>query len=429
MDTGASGPWDFLTGDPKTDHLNVRRIMDTVQSLHEEGDADRQLLRAVQHTVEATGADQGLLLEPQDGELVESVFVDRLHEESGHHVRYSRRVAKAVWHTGVPDVWNGFPPDLDPGKTLPSIGMQSGMAVRLDFKNEPVAVLYVHAASTRREYGDSELKVFRALAALIGTAVQARRLAEARTAATVYAEQVALAQRVQERFSPRRVTLPAGFDVATRADVCMHLSGDYCDVIPRPDGRVAIVIGDVSGKGIRTALYASETRALTRRHMLDGDTPEATLASLNGFLVEDMEPADFMTLFLGCVGADCRSLVYASAAHNPPLLRRRDGTTETLGKTGSLLGMWPDVAYGAAGPIELRPGDVLLLYTDGIYECRNASGELYGEERLAASLDRLAQASTNAQAIEEGLIAELDAFLDGHPREDDVTCVVLRVPE
>jgi sigma-B regulation protein RsbU (phosphoserine phosphatase) len=390
-----------------------------------ETDEKRQVREAVGRAVAVTGADEGLLLEPH-GDGFRAVVVVEAEPGGRRRFAYSRKVARTVWETGTPTVWTGFPPDVDPGQSLPAIRMQSGMAVRLAFQSKPVGVLYVHAHRERREFGDTELRVFRALAALIGTALEARHLLDESSLRRRIEEQIALARQVQERFTPHETSMPASLDIAAHASVCLHLSGDYYDVIRRPDGRIALVIGDVSGKGIRTALYSSETRALVRRHMRDGDPPEVALTSVNRFLTEDMEPYDFMTLFIGLVDPTTREVVYASAAHNPPLLRRSDGELSELTRTGPALGWWTDAAFRVADPLRADPGDVLVLYTDGIYECHDARGEMYGEERLRASLDRHATTALRAEGIQRGLIADLDAFRGERPPDDDVTCVVLR---
>ena len=190
--------WDFLTGKPGEDHRNLRLIMETVESLYAETDARRQMEQAVERAVLVTDADEGLLFEERQGEPVLSAVVDREGRARSHDRRYSPALVRRVWHTGRSEVWTSLAPDyVDPGATLIDIGMQSGMAVRLDYGRSPIGLLYVHAARARREYGEAELKVFRALAGLISAAIHTRRLADQREAQIQTMEQIKLAQLVQ----------------------------------------------------------------------------------------------------------------------------------------------------------------------------------------------------------------------------------------
>ncbi|MFV1959617.1 MAG: PP2C family protein-serine/threonine phosphatase, partial [Planctomycetota bacterium] len=207
---------------------------------------------------------------------------------------------------------------------------------------------------------------------------------------------------------------------------CEGVGGDYYDVIVRGDGMSALVVGDVSDHGIGPALYMASARALIHALMKTGTSPVRTLLTLNDFLCRDMGPCDFMTVFLGVLDPATRGLAYASAGHNPPLCLRRDGTLETLDKTGPLLGMLEGATYGSEQIAPLEPGDALLLYTDGIYEAKDAFHALYGEDRLRASFECHVRAGRDARGIRDGLLEDLDIFCGSCALEDDVTCLVIR---
>jgi serine phosphatase RsbU (regulator of sigma subunit) len=122
-----------------------------------------------------------------------------------------------------------------------------------------------------------------------------------------------------------------------------------------PNNQVFVVVGDVSDHGIAPALYMASARALVHVLMNEGATPTRTLATLNGFLCRDMRPRDFMTLFLGVLDPRTRTLTYASAGHNPPLLRHADGTIESLDRAGPLLGVLEVGEQEAQGVVDLVP--------------------------------------------------------------------------
>jgi sigma-B regulation protein RsbU (phosphoserine phosphatase) len=139
-----------------------------------------------------------------------------------------------------------------------------------------------------------------------------------------------------------------------------------------------------------------------------------------------MSAATFMSLFLAVLDPTTGSLLYASAGHNPPLLHRAGGGIEELERTGPILGAMPGVQFRASAPIQLAPGDVLTLYTDGIYEARDGRDEMYGEDRFTASLERQASAGLDAKGILAGLLEDLDGFRGPQPLEDDITCLVVK---
>ena len=254
------------------------------------------------------------------------------------------------------------------------------------------------------------------------------RLEHARAERDRLERQITLANDVQKRLLPRDIRPPAGFDIAGEGRVCEALSGDYYDAIPLADEKIALVVGDVAGHGVAQALYTAETRALLH-HLLRRDPDPATaLRDVNELLERDMVLGEFMSMFVGILDAPSRTLVYASAGHNPPLLcRAGGGGVEELVRTGPLLAAMEGSEYRVSDPISLSAGDVLVLYTDGLFEARDAEDELYGEERLRDSLARHAARATGAKQVLDGLLADLDGFRgEGGTLEDDITCLVVR---
>jgi sigma-B regulation protein RsbU (phosphoserine phosphatase) len=134
-----------------------------------------------------------------------------------------------------------------------------------------------------------------------------------------------------------------------------------------------------------------------------------------------------MSLFLGLLDPARKTLTYASAGHSAPLWLRAGGTIDELPPTGPVLGPFPDATYRARGPVTLARGDAVVLFTDGIYEAQGPSDEMYGEERLQRSLVAHAAKTVNAQALLQGLYADLAAYTGARPLADDATCLVLRV--
>lgn len=237
-----------------------------------------------------------------------------------------------------------------------------------------------------------------------------------------------LAREIHSRLLPAGAPQIAGLDLAGTSIPADRVGGDFFDYILEDRmterGRgVGLVIADVAGKGLAAALLMSSFRASLLSQAQHEANPAAILGEVNQFLLRVMEPGRFVTAFLGFLDPASGTLVYASAGHNPPLLVRATGESEELAESGMILGIMDGVQY-PAGRVELRPGDLLALYTDGVTEAQSAIGELWGEGRFLDLLRRSAGAS--CAEIVARLLEELRAFEGTHGRSDDITALFVR---
>ena len=417
--------WDFLSGNLDRDRRNLHLLMDTAEELYGVLDREERKRRAVDRAVLVTGAEKGFLLTPQEGRLVPNVVRDVGGVEASRTTPYSASQAHRVWETGAA-IRGPTLEDLDPTRSIVDAEIRSIMATRLQFEDRPVGVLYVHARTATKDFTEADFQAFLALGGLIATALANARLADEAAARVELQSHLQRAREVQRRLQPEGVTTPEGLDVAGVGRVCEDLSGDYYDVVRRPDGSVGLAIGDVCGKGIRAALYGTTARALLRAQMQEGRGPAETLDAMGRFLAEDMDDWEFMTFFLAVLDPERRTLTWAGAGHDPPILRHADGRIRALESTGRPLGMDPLMAYGSAGPASLGKGDLLFLYTDGITEAMDADRRQWGEERLREAIDRLGGAGRGAGTVLADVLAEVDRFRADKPLEDDITCLVVR---
>jgi serine phosphatase RsbU (regulator of sigma subunit) len=199
------------------------------------------------------------------------------------------------------------------------------------------------------------------------------------------------------------------------------VGGDYFDLVDLGDGRVAVVVGDVAGKGMPAALLMALLQGSLRTLVTAGLRGEALVAKLNAHLCANIPPNRLVTLFYAEVEPDGR-LVYVNAGHNPPRLARAAGAIETLQGGGVALGILPDFAYERC-ETSLGSGDRLVLYTDGITEAANPRDEEFGEARLDAALS--ARRADAAEALLQGLTGEVLAFCGAARPGDDMTLVVV----
>jgi sigma-B regulation protein RsbU (phosphoserine phosphatase) len=421
--------WDILTGEAERDRRNVTILMESVAELYGLMGLDELNRRAVDRAIKVTGAERGiLLLDGDQGRLAARVARSRKGQDMPLELRYSRSVVDKVWTTGKPHqtVDAEDPSAHSLGQSIVELRLLSIMAVPLPSRGRNLGVLYVDSTVQAKEFTQADFSVMKALGGLIALAVENARLAAAQAEKQRLERELAVARDIQQRLLPKDLPIPAGLDLAAQGHPAEETSGDYYDVIPLADGRLALVVGDVSGHGLGPALFMASTRAVLHSLLHTPASPEQIMGTLNAFLKRDMPVGSFMSLFLGVLDPRTRTLAYVSAGHNPPLLVRRGGAIEELRRTGPLLGIMDGPVYRLSPPVALASGDVLVLYTDGIYEAQSAKEEMYGEERFIASLVRYAARGTKAQDVLEGTLGDLFAFTVGRPLDDDVTCLVLR---
>jgi sigma-B regulation protein RsbU (phosphoserine phosphatase) len=203
------------------------------------------------------------------------------------------------------------------------------------------------------------------------------------------------------------------------------VGGDYYDFFSRDENDLEIIIADVSGHSVGAALIMAETRTALRAQPHPAASSSAILGSLNELLYDDLSRAElFITMFYVKYNAGAGVVSYASAGHNPPLLHRRsEGGCRELDAEGLILGVREHVAFEEK-EVRLESGDVLLLYTDGIIEAKNETGELFGTGRLCATLDTLRD--TDPEQAIDAILDEVMRFSGSTSFHDDVSLVIMR---
>jgi len=237
-------------------------------------------------------------------------------------------------------------------------------------------------------------------------------------------KELAIAREIQASFLPKRAPEVPGFDLAGATQPHDEVGGDYFDFIRVSDSRLGIAIADVSGKGIPAALIMAGFRMSLLAEIRNEFTMRAVMRKVNSLLHESTERDKFVTLFYGVLDWKNRSVSYSNAGHNPPLLLRADGRVQYLLEGGVALGVLPDARYEER-PVALQPGDLLLLYTDGVSEAESSTGEQFGTERLERCLKRIAEGT--AHEILKGVVDEVTAYAGEHGLNDDLTLVVVKV--
>lgn len=256
---------------------------------------------------------------------------------------------------------------------------------------------------------------------------------------------LALARDIQQRMLPQSPPIIPGLDVAGLSIPSKEVGGDLFYFLPLSDGRLGLTIGDVSGKSVPAALLMSNVLAALKSEARIVDREDEILTHLNGMIAEQVETGRFVTFFYGVLDPAAQRLRYACAGHNPPLVVHADGEAEWLQEAGVPLGLMPDSTYSPA-EASLRPGDVLVLYSDGVTEAQRdpspaglqGPGDeeedtesekrptaFYDEHRLEAAVRE--SRSKSAAEIVAHVMESVRNFTEGAEQSDDLTLVVVRV--
>jgi sigma-B regulation protein RsbU (phosphoserine phosphatase) len=237
-----------------------------------------------------------------------------------------------------------------------------------------------------------------------------------------------IAKKIQQGLVAKAPPALAGFDIAGVSHCAAETGGDYFDFFPLLDSCQGIVIGDASGHGVGPALLITETRAYLRAFTLTSEDIGRIVALVNRRLVEDTGGDSFVTLFFARLDPRTRFLVYTSAGHPGGCVFDPSGSVKALlESTGPPLGVVPDGDFPIGPAITLQPGDLVLLLTDGVVEARAPDGAVFGFQR-AIDIVRAYRRDTAAQIV-YNLYHAVCAFSQNQPQEDDITAVVIKVPE
>ncbi|MDD2754821.1 MAG: SpoIIE family protein phosphatase [Methanothrix sp.] len=232
-----------------------------------------------------------------------------------------------------------------------------------------------------------------------------------------------IASDIQRSFLPERIPPLPGFDLAATFIPAMEVGGDFYDFIPG-EGKLGMVIADVSGKSVPAALFMALSRTIVRVNATHHEKGTDVLEDANNMISADSKLGMFVTLFYGVLDQNSRSLIYANAGHPPPLLMRNGSNAfENLEVTGIALGAIGGAKYEERR-VDLSSGDVLVLYTDGVNEAENSNSEQYGIERFCSIVRESCLLS--AQGILDKILDDISQFCAGQAQFDDITMVVVK---
>lgn len=275
------------------------------------------------------------------------------------------------------------------------------------------------------DYELHEMQLLTIVAGQIALQIENSRLYEEEVGKRKMEEELAMARRIQSRLLPGRIPQFDGIEIHAVNISSKQVSGDYYDLIERRDGKLALVIADVSGKGMPASILASNLQAAVRAQVDMCDSPAEILDRINRQIHASTDPEHFATLFLGIFDPISRDLVYCSGGHNSPVIIRADGTSRELDKGGMPLGAFDFSDYEEES-LTLDDGDLLFLYTDGLTETKGPDGdEDFGEDRMTSLLRT--RFGHNVDTLIDSITEDLAVFSGRRDHDDDITMIALKI--
>jgi sigma-B regulation protein RsbU (phosphoserine phosphatase) len=313
--------------------------------------------------------------------------------------------------------------DLDEGPLREGLARaRFGLVVPLTEGERVSGLLAVGERASGAPFKDEDFDYAQALARQTQAALEGARLHRVALEKERQDRELQIAQDIQRSLFPRSRPTVEGLDLAAESRPCHQVGGDYYDFIPLDEGRLALVIADVSGKGTPASILMASVHA-SLRATAGTATPARVLEKLNRFLCASTQESRYVTLFYAEIDPASWRLSYVTAGHIPPYLVRAGGEVERLRAGGPVLGLIEDAAF-EEGDVELRRGDLLAAVTDGVTETVSAADEEFGDERVTASLRASREGASSAL---RDLVSAVEQWTDRPGFDDDLTALIVRV--
>jgi serine phosphatase RsbU (regulator of sigma subunit)/pSer/pThr/pTyr-binding forkhead associated (FHA) protein len=368
--------------------------------------------------IQAVNAQRGVLMILEGGDLV-----PRAHKGEGFRIStavrdrvLNERSSILVRDAQLDDAFKGR-------MSIVEQKVHTMMAVPLQTKDRIVGLIYLDSPFVLREFTKDDLSLLTVMANIAAIRIENARLAEVEQAERIMARDLAQAAEIQGRMLPEKAPEVPGADLAGFNMACHTVGGDYYDFFTYPDGRVALALGDVSGKGMPASLMMMALQA--RVHVLAEDPSNLAhfMTRINKTTCATCPSNRFITFFFSVLNAVTGELAYANAGHNPPILMRANGDAEMLEGGGTVLGILSIAPYSEMHA-QLDHGDMLVLYSDGVTEANNPAYDEFDEERFIEVLKT--HRTLPATEIVQAVIKAVTEFAAGAPQADDITLLVAK---
>lgn len=401
-------------------------LIEASKALNSTLDLGRLLEIILDTALKAVGGDRGTVYLVDRGRQELWSVILKGNQQVTIRLPFGRGIAGYVAASGdtlnIPDAY------LDP-RFNADVDRQTGYRTRtilcMPMKDKSGEIIGVFQLLNKRDgaFTGEDENFIAALSTHAALAIENARLYEQEKALASIREEVRLAAKIQMDLLPKTVPEVRGYDLAGASIPAQVVGGDSFDFIRLEGGRLGVCLGDVSGKGMPAALLMSNVQATLRgQTLLDGDVASCVRRS-NRLLFESTSPEKFVTLVYGALDPAKHSFTYSNAGHDHPCLFRSGGGSLRLASGGIVLGILPDYAYEAE-TVDFRPGDVLVIYSDGIVESMNSANEQFGFDRLSSVI--CASLGEPARGILDAIVDAARRHAGSAPQYDDMTVVVVK---
>ncbi|MDP3024447.1 MAG: SpoIIE family protein phosphatase [candidate division Zixibacteria bacterium] len=275
-------------------------------------------------------------------------------------------------------------------------------------------------------YDLDDLNLLTAFASHCAVAIERTRLHKEIIVKKKLEEELLIARNIQQSFLPAEDPNLPGFDISGINIPSEQVGGDYYDFIPIVENQIGIAIGDVAGKGIPAALIMASFRASLKAEIRNNYAIRTICFKVNNLLYESLERENYVTAVYGVLDIKNKVFTFSNAGHNPPILRKKEGKIRHLTEGGLALGVIQNSEYKER-VLNLKPGDVILFYTDGVTEAKNESDEEFGTKRLEKILSD--NPGLKARELQDKIYQEVRSFTGTESKEDDLTMIIIKVLE
>ncbi len=406
--------------------LWLEMLLDVTRRIHVEAQPDAVLAQIVENLVAITHADRGvLMLRDDDGQMRNAISRDRAGNSLGEEgLEVCLGVIEQVAETGetlfvgdaaVSEEWGPQPSVL-------GLHLHTILCLPLKTQDGVEGVIYADSAAIGPRLSAEDVRFLEAFAAQAAAAVERVKLQQSQLDRARFQNQLRLAAEIQRTFLPSEFPDIDGIVGAVTSVPALDVGGDFYDVIRLPGGRVGIMVGDVSGKGIAGALFGARILSDVRYEALYHGDVGMTLTAVNRLVAKHATRGMFVTFCYVVVDPTTHRVHYGNAGHVPPVVRAANGDVTEWTDVGDIpLGIHGDVVYQSAVH-HLEPGQTLLILTDGLLDAVASSGERYGRERALAVIQK---GPGGPRQLLSALRWSVTAFTGRRRQADDLTLLAV----
>jgi sigma-B regulation protein RsbU (phosphoserine phosphatase) len=398
-------------------------LNDLARAISTSFETEKIVSTVVHRSVKAIGAEQASITMVNQDEMVPDGTIIHIQDDQDEHYHLSRNLLGAMCHERRGLLINEVKTDPRLRGVPLAAGIRNLLCVPLTVGSDLIGVLSAYNKVSEEGFNEDDQRLLGIIAAQSAQVLERARLLEEEKAAERLREDVRLAERIQAGLLPEKAPDVPGYDMAGASEPARHVGGDYFDFIGLSDQRLALALGDVSGKGLPASLLMANLQATLRGQAFQDSSCHDCVAWCNRLLFHSTPLDKFATLFYSVLDTRSHVMTYCNAGHEQPYLFSADGSLKRLATGGLAVGILESFDY-KDDIVHFNPGDIMVVFSDGVTDIVNEQDEPFGEERLLALLHEVKDltAADMIAAVRKDLAEHAGKM----PPFDDVTLMVVK---